>query len=122
MISFVLTLNRLFVAIVKSWEREHFRGTLILAMFVLMSGTAFYVVIEDWSLVDAFYFSAATAATVGYGDLAPVTNAGKMFSVAYMFVSIGVFVALFGQIARTLIVDLEQHGKRPPRSGEDVSE
>ena len=122
MISFGLTLNRLLVAISKSWEQEHFRVTLILAMFVLMSGTSFYVVIEDWSFVDALYFSAVTAATVGYGDLAPVTNAGKMFSVAYMFVSIGVFVALFGQIARTLIVDLEQHGKRSPRSGANDSE
>ena len=80
------------------------------------------MVIDGWSLVDALYFSAATAATVGYGDLAPETNAGMVFSVAYMFVSIGVFVVLFGQSARTLVLDLEQHGKGLRRSNKDNSE
>lgn len=108
MISLVLTLNRLLKAVLKSWEQEHFRGTLILALIVLLSGTGFYVAIEGWSFVDALYFSAATAATVGYGDLAPTTSIGKLFAVAYMFVSIGVFVALFSQIAKTLILDLEE--------------
>lgn len=117
MLSFALALNHLFRAVFKSWQQEHFRGTLALAVIVLACGTLFYWNVEGWSVVDALYFSAATAATVGYGDLAPQTTGGKLFAVVYMFISIGVFVALFSQIARTLIADVEQrsHGKRKSR-------
>lgn len=111
MLSFALALNHLFRAVFKSWQQEHFRGTLALAIIVLASGTLFYWNFEGWSIVDALYFSAATAATVGYGDLAPKTTGGKLFAVVYMFISIGVFVALFSQIARTLIADVEHRDK-----------
>ena len=41
--------------------------------------------------------------TVGYGDLTPATDAGKVFTIVYIFVGIGLFVALVGQIANALI-------------------
>nr|WP_275411560.1 potassium channel family protein [Shimia biformata] len=70
---------------------------------ILLSGTIFYVRVEGWTWIDALYFSAATMSTVGYGDLAPQTDIGKIFTVIYIFMGIGVFVALFSQFARALL-------------------
>ncbi|WP_425045821.1 potassium channel family protein [Primorskyibacter sp. S87] len=82
-----------------------FRGALFLAILLLLSGTLFYRSVEGWSWVDALYFSATTISTVGLGDLSPSTGIGKIFTVLYIFVGVGVFVALFAQFTKALLRD-----------------
>jgi voltage-gated potassium channel len=72
-------------------------------VLILLSGTIFYRSVEGWSWIDALYFSVTTISTVGFGDLAPRTDIGKLFTVVYIFVGVGVFVALFAQFARSLV-------------------
>lgn len=103
MLSTLLNLIRLLKAIVRSWHRPRFRSGLLLALLILLSGTIFYKTVEGWSWVDALYFSTMTVATVGVSDLAPHSTAGKLFTVLYLFVGVGVFVALFTQFARALL-------------------
>ena len=43
---------------------------------------------EGWSVADALYFWLMTVSTVGYGDLAPTTPAGKTFVAIYAPVGI----------------------------------
>lgn len=47
-----------------------------------------------WSWVDAFYFSAVAVTTVGFGDLAPSTDASKLFTVLYIFSGVAI-ITLF---------------------------
>lgn len=103
MISFAFTVLRLLKAIMRSWDNPTFRAGLALAIAILLSGTVFYRSVEGWSWTDALYFSATTISTVGLGDLAPQTQIGKLFTVIYIFVGVGVFVALFAQFARALL-------------------
>ena len=103
MLSLWLTLIRLLRAIVRSWNVPRFRAALLLAAILLLSGTVFYRHVEGWSWIDALYFSVTTVSTVGYGDLAPRTDLGKIFTVIYIFVGVGVFVLLFTQFAKALL-------------------
>lgn len=103
MISLFLNAFRLLQAIIRSWKDPHFRGGLVLCVAILASGTIFYCTIEGWHWVDALYFSATTLSTVGLGDLSPQTQLGKIFTVVYIFVGVGVFFALFTQFARALL-------------------
>ncbi len=103
MIALLLNALRLLKAIARSWRDPHFRGGLVLCLAILLSGTVFYSSVEGWHWLDALYFSATTLSTVGFGDLAPVTPIGKVFTVIYIFVGVGVFVALFAQFARVLL-------------------
>ena len=68
----------------------------IMAMIILLltGGAFFYHNVEKWRYIDAFYFSAATMTTVGYGDISPKTDFGKLFTIFYVFT--GVSVALYG--------------------------
>ncbi len=43
-----------------------------------------------------------TLTTIGYGDLHPVTNAGKVFTMIYVFVGVGVLVAFVTRLAQAL--------------------
>jgi voltage-gated potassium channel len=61
---------------------------------LLIVGTNFYRAVEDWSWLDSLYFCVITLATVGYGDLTPTTDAGKVFTIFYIIGGIGVLVAV----------------------------
>lgn len=50
-----------------------------------MIGAVIMMSIEKWSSLEAFYWSIVTMATVGFGDLYPVTDSGKLFTIFFAF-------------------------------------
>jgi voltage-gated potassium channel len=81
------------------------RGALLLVATLILIATVFYWVFEGWSLLDSVYFSVVTIATVGYGDLAPKTAIGKIFTMGYIFAGIGIFVATAAALAHAVMRD-----------------
>ncbi|PID51967.1 MAG: hypothetical protein CR972_04185 [Candidatus Moraniibacteriota bacterium] len=71
------------------------RNLFMATMFTLFGGTMFYHFVEKWTFIDAAYFSVITLTTVGYGDMYPVTDAGKIFTMIYILMGVGI---LFGFI------------------------
>ena len=62
------------------------------------------------TLIDAFWWASATVTTVGYGDVVPVTEAGRLIGIALMFVGIsiiGTFISALG--ARLVGSRLKKH-------------
>lgn len=57
------------------------------------------------SFYDALWWSAATVTTVGYGDIAPVTVAGRIAGVVTMIVGISTFAVITARVAAFLVVD-----------------
>ncbi len=102
MLSFLLTLARFFRAIARAWSDPLFRSTAALTVALLVSGTVFYATVERLTPLDALYLSVMTLTTIGYGDLHPVTNAGKVFTMIYVFVGVGVLVAFVTRLAQAL--------------------
>ena len=60
------------------------------ALLLLAGGTVVFRLLEDWSWVDSFYFSAVAVTTVGFGDVTPTSDAAKLFTVAYVFAGIAI--------------------------------
>ena len=81
------------------WRDQASRGILVMAALLLVAGTLIFMVIEDFSPIDSFYFSFITLATIGYGDLSPTTDLGKLVTVAYSFAGLGIMAALITSIA-----------------------
>jgi voltage-gated potassium channel len=73
-----------------------FRLTVNLMIFfaVLTSGTLVFTYLENRSLIDAFYYVIVTIATVGYGDVHPVTTAGKVFAILLIITGVGTFLGV----------------------------
>jgi Ion channel len=101
MVSFFLVLRRFIRAMVGAWRRdEEFRYLVYLVLITLAGGTIFYSTVEKWSVVDAFYFNVTTLTTVGLGDLAPTTMLGKLFTVLYIFVGVGLIAGFINSLAK----------------------
>lgn len=79
------------------------RGLLAVALGVIAAGAFIFRQVEDLSWVDSFYFTIVTLTTVGYGDIAPQTTAGKVFTMLYLLIGIGILVALIGEVANHVI-------------------
>ena len=86
--------------IVRLWIRDaDFRALVFLVFLTFLIGTVFYSVEEGWGLIDSFYFSVTTLTTVGFGDPAPTTPVGKIFTVFYIFSGLGLIAGFINAIA-----------------------
>ncbi|MBW2013158.1 MAG: hypothetical protein JRI69_05135 [Deltaproteobacteria bacterium] len=65
-----------------------------LLIVIIIMGTLGFRFTEGLSLVDAFYFSIVTIATVGYGDIHPSTEPGKFLAMFLILCGVGVFFTL----------------------------
>ncbi len=57
--------------------------------FLLALGTLGFMAVEDLPPLDAFYMTVITVATVGYGDIVPKTDAGRIFTMVLTVLGVG---------------------------------
>ena len=92
------------------WNESQFRSLARLTAIAITSGVVFYSLVEHLSPVDALYFSVTTLTTVGYGDFSPQTTAGKLFTVVYVLVGVGILLAFLSRVA-VQVVDTHMHDR-----------
>lgn len=95
--------NTIFHALYDVFADAKVRGLLIFTFSLITLATLLFWRIEGWPLIDAAFFSVVTISTVGYGNLTPVTVAGKIICMIYILLGLGVFVASASSIAEALI-------------------
>ncbi len=81
------------------------RFVLALAVLVFLTavGTTGYIMIEGMSLIDAVYMSVITISTVGFGEVKPLSPAGRLFTIGLIVTGVGTALYLFAVVAELLI-------------------
>ncbi len=62
-------------------------GILIVVFFV---GAILFSTVEGWGWVDAFYYTGITLTTIGFGDLVPTSAFGKIATIVFGFLGVGI--------------------------------
>ncbi len=76
-------------------------------LMILIGMYAFHK-IEGWRYLDALYFTTTTLATVGYGDFHPLTDYGKILTIAYELVGIPFFLYTGALLVERRIVEQQE--------------
>jgi len=90
-----------FVAVLRGLMKSpEARTVVISAVTLLASGTYVFHVVEGWRPLDALYFCVVSLTTVGYGDLTPKTDAGKVTAIVYIVLGLGIIMAFVTTVAQ----------------------
>lgn len=79
-------------------EDKNYRDLLLTTTIVLGFGTVVYHYLEGWTWIDSIYFSVITLTTIGYGDYSPATDAGKVFTIIYIIIGLGIILSFINTI------------------------
>jgi voltage-gated potassium channel len=84
---------------------------LIILLGVLVFGTIGFMFIEGRSFVDAIYYIIVTMATVGYGDIVPITPAGKILAIVLIITGVGAFLAVIANATEMMLSRRENQAR-----------
>jgi voltage-gated potassium channel len=93
-------------------RRAGFVATLLALMLCI--GTIGFVLIEGYSVFDAFYMTLITITTIGYEEVHPLSHAGRLFNSFLIFFGVSAIFIASGAMTQT-IIELEltdRYGKR----------
>jgi len=96
---------------------RHVMVLLVLSGLLLTFGTVGYMIIEGFSLLDALFMTVITLTTVGYGEVRPLDEAGRLFTIVLIMMGAG-FVAYNLAYFTQLLLDgnlLELYRRRKVR-------
>jgi hypothetical protein len=85
---------------------------LVAIAVVVILGAVVMHRLENISFLDGCYWSIVTSTTVGYGDVTPKTQSGRIFASFYCFITVGVMAWAIGQIASSSVESqVEKHAQ-----------
>ena len=79
-----------------------FRLPLILTVLVMLIGTMGYMLIDGFPLMDAIYQTGITFTTVGFGEIQPISDMGRIFTITLIIFGFVVFSIAIGIIAEVV--------------------
>jgi voltage-gated potassium channel len=77
---------------------------IVVAIVTTLSiGTAGFIVIDGYPPFDAFYMSLTTMTTVGYGEIHPLSHAGRIFNSFLIVIGVTTIFIAIGAMTQTII-------------------
>ena len=74
-----------------------------LLLFVIVAGTAGYHYIAGWSWFDGFYMVVTTLTTIGYQEVHPLSQAGRIFNVFVILSGVSLLALGVGAMSQALL-------------------
>jgi voltage-gated potassium channel len=84
-------------------SEKHLIVSFLLTFLIVSFGTAGYMVIEGWDILDALYMTVITMGTVGYNEVHEISKTGRLFTILLIFFGVGYFVYLAGVVVQFMV-------------------
>lgn len=76
---------------------------MVLMCFVFAGGVFIYMYVEGWSFVDSFYMVVITLSTVGFGEIQPLSERGRILTSLLIICGVGNFAYIVTSFSRMLV-------------------
>lgn len=86
--------------------------TFSLLVLVVVIGIIGFMILENKSFTDSFYYVIVTLSTVGYGDVHPTTAGGKYLAMFMIIGGVGTFMSIFANLADLFISRHEEEKRK----------
>jgi voltage-gated potassium channel len=98
--------------------RSHVRAWLLAVAAATATFTALFVVLEGWSISDALFMTVTTLTTVGYGQIRPLDESGRLVAMAAAITGAMLLFGGVGIVAEVVVAEIGS-GRRERRKMQD---
>jgi voltage-gated potassium channel len=81
----------------------HFLIIVMLLLFIVAAGTTGFELIEGWGFMDALYMTVITISTVGYQEIRPLGETGRIFNMVLIFFGLGTTTYVAASVVRFMV-------------------
>lgn len=81
---------------------RHLKISVIVLLGLISVGTAGYCMIEGWRVLDSLFMTITTLSTVGYGEIHPLSDSGRIFTMILIVFGVGVLGYIVGSLAQIM--------------------
>ena len=88
------------------WQRYQntLKGLFVLVATLFIAAAGFRIIEgEDWSWPDALYMAVITMSTVGYAEVHPLSEEGRLFGLAVIIIGVSAFAYTFASIGEYMV-------------------
>lgn len=82
---------------------KHFIIAVLLSILLVIMGTAGYMIIEGWGVLDALFMTITTLATVGYSEVHPLGRIGQIYTLILIVMGVGYFLYVAGAVIQFMV-------------------
>ena len=100
----------------------HVRIWLAIIVGCIAAGTLGYLVLEPgWQLLDALYMTVITLTTVGFREVQPLTEAGRVWTMLLALTGVGIIFGSVGIVAEYFVVEATSGRREVKRMADAVN-
>jgi len=99
-VHWILTCLDVFKSFIRKDELSRALISFLYLFSLLFVGASILMHLEGWNFATALYFCSYVMTTVGYGDIAPKTQSGKIFTIFYLLFNVSFVSIYMGSLAR----------------------
>ncbi len=82
---------------------RHLRNAILVLIFIIISGTSGFMLIEKWNLPDSLYMTIITITTTGFEEVHPLSTQGEIFTLVLLMFSFGTVLYIGGTGVQIII-------------------
>jgi voltage-gated potassium channel len=92
--------------------RKELIGGIVALVIVFLLGTLWYRFIEGWTWIESAYMTVSTLATVGFGEINPLGQRGRLFTMVLIIMGVVSIGYIVNRLTEALIQGYFQEGIR----------
>ncbi len=72
-------------------------------MLIMLTGVTGFMIIEHYTFIDALYMTVITIGTIGYHEVKPLSETGKIFNIIFIISSFAVFTYALSRLTKYFV-------------------